>query len=83
MRETAIKRQRRRKKSLSPGSTGGNHSDEKLELTQKDMVMRKEADAAQYLLQKERLSLEQKRENRDAEHRVWIKVIEARWVDVA
>ena len=82
MRETAIKRQRRRKKSISSGSMAGNHSDEELDLIQKDMVTRKEADAAQYLLQKEHLSLEQKRENRDAEHQVWIKEIEARRVDV-
>ena len=82
MRETAIKRRRRLKMSPFPGSIAGNHSDGELELIQKDMEMRKAADAAQYILQKECLSLEQNRETTDAEHQFQIKEIEARRVAI-
>ena len=82
MRTTALKRQRRRKTSLSPGTVAGNQSEEKIEIMQKDMELRKETENARYLLQKERLSLERKRESRDAEHQIWAKEIETRRVDV-
>ena len=57
MRTTALKRLRRRNKSLSPGTVAGNQSDEEIEMMQKEMEFRKEVESSRYLLQKERLSL--------------------------
>lgn len=77
IRNTELKRQRCRNKSVA-----GNKSDEEIELIQKEIELREEAENARYLLQKERLSLEKTSESRDTENQIWLKELETRRVYV-
>ena len=84
MRDSAMKRQKRRKSSLSPGSQHrGSISDhEDIQLLKKDIQTHKDMDAAQLKIQEERICIEQKSDQRDAFYQRWTQEIEGRRVKV-
>ena len=84
MRDSAMKRQERRKSSLSPGAQDrGSISDhEDIQLLKKDIQTRKDMDAAQLKIQEKRLCIKQKGDQHDAFYQRWTQKIEGRRVKV-
>ena len=83
MRNSAVKRQRRRSKSHSTDSRDRDaSSDKEMEMLQKDMEARKVFEDTKVGIEKERLDMEKKRDARDAAHQEWCEKLECRRVAV-